>query len=74
MYALFVELVLAEFGTGLNGSWAFVLRDTIFTLIHCAHSAHIDSECVVRFSLKDCHCKLEPGQLLKVGSKVTIFV
>ena len=33
MYELFVTLLLAEFHQQLGGSWAFVLRDVIHTLL-----------------------------------------
>ena len=41
MYVLFVNLLLEEFHTGLGSAWAFVLRDTIFTLIHTMHSVQL---------------------------------
>ena len=34
MYELFVTLLLKEFHEQLGGSWAFVLRDVIHTLLH----------------------------------------
>uniref|UniRef100_A0AAR2J5U2 non-specific serine/threonine protein kinase n=1 Tax=Pygocentrus nattereri TaxID=42514 RepID=A0AAR2J5U2_PYGNA len=44
MYHLFVNLLLREVKDGLGGSWAFVLRDVIYTLIHHinSRSAHTD--------------------------------
>ncbi|XP_038077010.1 serine-protein kinase ATM-like [Patiria miniata] len=33
-YRLFVSLLLAELPTGLGGSWAMVLQDVIYTLVH----------------------------------------
>ncbi|KAI0210307.1 Serine-protein kinase ATM [Lamellibrachia satsuma] len=48
MYRLFVSLLLREFHLRLGGSWAFVLRDVIYTLLHNLHSAqqHHRSRCV----------------------------
>ncbi|XP_022082003.1 serine-protein kinase ATM-like isoform X2 [Acanthaster planci] len=33
-YRLFVSLLLAELSSGLGGSWAMVLQDIIYTLVH----------------------------------------
>ncbi|KAK2185676.1 hypothetical protein NP493_226g01012 [Ridgeia piscesae] len=38
MYRLFVGLLLREFHLQLGGSWAFVLRDVIYTLLHNMHA------------------------------------
>uniref|UniRef100_A0A3Q3J5L4 Uncharacterized protein n=1 Tax=Monopterus albus TaxID=43700 RepID=A0A3Q3J5L4_MONAL len=44
MYHLFVNLLLRELKGGLGGSWAFVLRDIIYTLVH-----HINSRLLLVF-------------------------
>uniref|UniRef100_A0A4X2LA63 Serine-protein kinase ATM n=1 Tax=Vombatus ursinus TaxID=29139 RepID=A0A4X2LA63_VOMUR len=38
IYHLFVSLLLRDIKSGLGGAWAFVLRDVIYTLIHCINS------------------------------------
>ena len=38
MYELFVKLLLQEFGSQLGGSWAYVLRDVIYTLLNFMQS------------------------------------
>lgn len=36
MYQLFVKLLLKEFNQQLGGSWAYVLRETIYRLLYIA--------------------------------------
>ncbi|KAL7851463.1 hypothetical protein AOLI_G00218190 [Acnodon oligacanthus] len=54
MYHLFVNLLLREVKDGLGGSWAFVLRDVIYTLIHHINSRSVQQDEVSTRSLALC--------------------
>ncbi|KAM9220531.1 serine-protein kinase ATM isoform 2-T2 [Dugong dugon] len=49
IYHLFVSLLLKDIKSGLGGAWAFVLRDVIYTLIHCINKR---PSCFVDVSLR----------------------
>nr|XP_020455917.1 serine-protein kinase ATM [Monopterus albus] len=54
MYHLFVNLLLRELKGGLGGSWAFVLRDIIYTLVHHINSRPVQCDEVSNRSLSLC--------------------
>ena len=47
MYRLFVRLLLKEFDTSVGGSWAYVLREVIYTLINNIQRVKLDNGCVM---------------------------
>lgn len=48
MYRLFVVLLLQDLNEGLAGTWAFVVRDIVYTLIRTI--SHNDSRSILRIN------------------------
>ncbi|XP_033125672.1 serine-protein kinase ATM-like [Anneissia japonica] len=69
-YRFFVTLLLKELDTGLGGAWAFVLHDTIHTLLQVVSSCTNDNSCLLALGIlhQICQvalncCHLELGKL-----------
>ncbi|XP_071956069.1 serine-protein kinase ATM-like [Antedon mediterranea] len=73
-YRFFVTLLLKELDTGLGGAWAFVLHDTIHTLLQIISGCQDDSSCLLAVSVIHHICQVALGCYHKELGKLAVSI